>query len=82
MADPNLRARGLEGWFIVDASVMSTPIGDNINAPTIAIADKLVDLICGASRIHPLWMHAPQPLLNLATDVPNTRQEETRNAVV
>lgn len=44
--------------------------------------EGIVDLIGGVSRIHPLWTHAPKPLLNLATDVPNTRQEETRNAIV
>ncbi len=47
VVDDQLRVHGLQGLRVVDASIMPTMLSANLNAATLALADKASDMIRG-----------------------------------
>ena len=45
VVDVQLRVRGVQGLRVVDASIMPTIIGGNTNAPTMMIAERVVEMM-------------------------------------
>jgi choline dehydrogenase-like flavoprotein len=50
VVDAHLRVKGIEGLRIIDASIMPNIVSGNTNAPTIALADRGVDLFLADRR--------------------------------
>jgi choline dehydrogenase-like flavoprotein len=48
VVDSRLRVHGLEALRVIDASIMPVIPGGNTNAPTIMVAVRAADLVCGA----------------------------------
>ena len=45
VVDQNLRVRGVDGLWVIDASIMPAVVSGNTNAAVIAIAEKGADLL-------------------------------------
>ena len=54
VVDPQLRVRGIEGLRVVDASVMPSLIGGNINAAVLMIAERVADIVRARPTMPPV----------------------------
>ena len=54
VVDPEMRVRGAENLRVIDASIFPDMLGGNINAPTMAFADRAADLLMGNTPLSPM----------------------------
>jgi 4-pyridoxate dehydrogenase len=53
VVDPDFRVRGTEHLRVIDASIIPDPVGGNLNAPVIMIAEKASDVLRGRPPLPP-----------------------------
>jgi choline dehydrogenase-like flavoprotein len=58
VVDPEFRVRGAENLRVIDASIFPDMLGGNINAPTIAFAERAADLLLGRAPLSPIEVAA------------------------
>jgi len=54
VVDTEMRVRGAENLRVIDASIFPDMLGGNINAPTMAFADRAADLMMGNDPLSPM----------------------------
>ena len=54
MVDPEMRVHSAENLRVIDASIFPDMLGGNINAPTMAFADRAADLMMGNAPLAPM----------------------------
>jgi choline dehydrogenase-like flavoprotein len=77
---PDLRVHGMEGLRVVDASVRPAIVSSNTQAPTVMIAEKVVDLITGRERHFSTQNGAPYERVGpVASHICNGRTSHQRH---
>jgi len=69
VVDLQLRVIGVRGIRVVDGSVIPYPVSGNINAPIVAIAEKIADHMKGR-RLKPMVPPMPQSLIQSLPHLP------------
>ena len=57
VVDAGLKVHGIDGLYVVDASVMPTITNGNIYSPTMMIGEKAADIILGNTPLQPEQWH-------------------------
>jgi choline dehydrogenase len=57
VVDADLKVHGVDGLYVVDASVMPTITNGNIYSPTMMIGEKAADIILGNTPLQPEQWH-------------------------